>query len=162
MWLFNLLRNIVLSGFFWGTLVVLWAVVSVYFSMSLWDWLRSGSTSMESGVLTMESHATTIRNVGLVAGGGVALLFAFWRSVVSERRSETERRQADTAQQGLLNERYQKGVEMLGSEILTVRLGGIYALQRLAEENPRLYHTQVVRSLWPSYAILLNRESTKA
>ena len=54
-------------------------------------------------------------------------------------------RQADTAQQGLLHERYQTGSEMLGSELLSVRLGGIYALQRLAEEYPDQYHTQIMR-----------------
>ena len=53
-------------------------------------------------------------------------------------------RQADTSQQGLLNERYQRGAEMLGSEVLPVRLGGIYALRRLAEEHPEQYHVLVI------------------
>ena len=53
------------------------------------------------------------------------MLLAVWRSIVAER-------QADTAQQSLLNERYQKGAEMLGNEVLSVRMGGIYALGRLA------------------------------
>ena len=34
---------------------------------------------------------------------------------------------------------------MLGSESLSVRLGGIYALQRLAEEYPEEYHVQIMR-----------------
>ena len=34
---------------------------------------------------------------------------------------------------------------MLGSEVLSVRLGGIYALQRLAEEWPEQYHIQIMR-----------------
>ena len=33
---------------------------------------------------------------------------------------------------------------MLGSEVLAVRLGGIYALQRLAEEWPDQYHIQIM------------------
>ena len=36
---------------------------------------------------------------------------------------------------------------MLGSEVLAERLGGIYALQRLAEEYPEQYHMQVIRLL---------------
>ena len=44
-----------------------------------------------------------------------------------------------------MNERYQKGAEMLGSEVLSVRLGGIYALQRLAEEHPGQYHLQIMQ-----------------
>ncbi|MDE0363360.1 MAG: pentapeptide repeat-containing protein [Rhodospirillaceae bacterium] len=84
----------------------------------------------------------------------VALIFAVWRGVVAhrqsvtaERQAETALRQSETAQQGLLNERYQKGGEMLGSEVLSVRLGGIYGLQRLAEEHPEQYHILVMRLL---------------
>ena len=73
-----------------------------------------------------------------MVAGVIALLFAYWRSRVAER-------QANTAQQGLLNDRYQKGAEMLGNEVLAVRLGGIYALQRLAEEHPEQYHVQIMR-----------------
>ena len=34
---------------------------------------------------------------------------------------------------------------MLGSDVLSVRLGGIYALRRLAEEYPDVYHVQVMQ-----------------
>ncbi len=34
---------------------------------------------------------------------------------------------------------------MLGSNVLAVRLGGIYALQRLAEEHPEQYHLQIMQ-----------------
>ena len=85
-----------------------------------------------------DSLSTTIRNVGLVVGGVVAVLLAMWRSRVAER-------QAATAQQGLLNERYQRGAEMLGSGVLSVRLGGIYALQRLAAEHSEQYHIQIMQ-----------------
>lgn len=78
-----------------------------------------------------ESGSTIIRNVGLLIGGLSAIVLAVWRNVISQR--------------GLLNERYQKGAEMLGSDVLSVRLGGIYALQRLAEDHPRQYHVQVIR-----------------
>ena len=128
------------SGVFWGTLVLLWVGASVAFSIFWWDWLRQGAS-------TPESHGTTIRNAALIGGGGVALLFAFWRSVVAERRSKTEEQQARIAQQGLLNGRYQKGVEMLGSNVLSVRLGGIYELRRLAEEHPKQFHIQVMDTL---------------
>ena len=91
-----------------------------------WEWLSGG-----------ESGSTTIRNVALVLAGVVALPLAIWRSKVADR-------QAKTAEQGLLNERYQKGAEMLGSAVLAVRLAGIYALQNLAGEHPEDYHPQVM------------------
>lgn len=89
---------------------------------------------------SQDSLSTTVRNMGLVVGGITAIILAVWRSRVAER-------QVATAQQNLLNERYQKGAEMLGSEILSVRLGGIYALARLAEEHPEGYHIQIMELL---------------
>ena len=87
-----------------------------------------------------DSASTTIRNFGLLIGGVIAVILAVWRSMVAER-------QADTAQQSLLNERYQKGAEMLGSQVLEVRLGGIYALQSLAAGHPKEYHIRIMRLL---------------
>ena len=83
---------------------------------------------------------TTIRDVGLVIGGITATLLAVWRSTIAGQ-------QADTAQQGLRNERYQKGAEMLASEIPSVRLAGIYALASLARDHPEQYHTQIIELL---------------
>ena len=82
-----------------------------------------------------DSLSTTIRNLGLVVGGIEAILLAAWRSFVAQRQAVAAQRQADTSQQGLLNEHYQRGAEMLGSEVLPVRLGGIYDLERLAEST---------------------------
>ncbi len=114
------------------TVVVIAVVVAI--SIVFWDWLSFG-----------ESGSTTIRNVGLVLAALVALPLAVWRSKVAERQASAAQRQADTAQQNLLNERYQRGAEMLGSDVLAVRLGGIYALQRLAQEHPKQYHVQIMR-----------------
>ena len=36
---------------------------------------------------------------------------------------------------------------MLGDQVLTVRFGGVYALDRLAEEWPDLYHIQIMKTL---------------
>ena len=111
-------RPIITSGF------VLLAVASVMVAFVFWDWLGSNSA--------------TLRNVVLVAAAVAALPLALWRSRIAER-------QVNTAQRGLLNERCQKGAEMLGSAVLSVRLGGIYALQSLAEEHPGQYHVRVMR-----------------
>ena len=104
-----------------------------WLSTTFWEGLRGGPGSVESG-------STTIRNLGLIIAGVIALPLAIWRSIVAQR-------QASTAQQSLLNERYQQGAEMLGSDVLAVRLSGIYALQRLTEEHPEQYHIQIMRLL---------------
>ncbi len=110
----------------WGVFVLIAVTV---LSIIFWCWLSDG-----------ESGSTTIRNLGLVVAAIIGLPLAVWRSIVAAR-------QATTAQRGLLNERYQKGEEMLGSEGFSVRLGGIYALARLAREHPGDYHTQIMSLL---------------
>ena len=111
-----------------AVLIVIVLLISVPPSVIYWKDLRGAQDSI----------STTVRNLALVIGGVIAAILAVWRSRVAER-------QAATAQQGLLNERYQKGAEMLGSEALSVRIGGIYGLQRLAEDHPEQYHVQVMR-----------------
>ena len=124
------LRHPVRSAWFWITVWVVAAPIGAcVISIMYWDWL-----SIE------ESNGSTIRNVVLTVAAVIALPLALWRSIVAEKK-------AATAQRGLLNERYQKGAEMLGSTVLSVRLGGIYALARLAHENSGDYHTQIMRLL---------------
>ena len=118
------------DGFWWMVVMVGVLIISGYLSWRYWEDLSDNE----------ESLSTTIRNVGLVVAGVEALLLAAWRSTVAGR-------QAHTAQQGLLNERYQKGAEMMDSSALSVRLGGIYVLRRLAEDHPEQYHIQVMELL---------------
>ena len=125
---------------------VMVVAAGVGFTVWQWEWLHGSSPE--------NTASTTMRNMGLLVAGGLAIVFAAWRGWVAERQSATARRQAETSQEqadtayrGLLNERYQRGAEMLGSEVLTVRMAGIYALQRLAEEHPEQYHIQVMQLL---------------
>jgi hypothetical protein len=46
-------------------------------------------------------------------------------------------------QQGQITDRYTKAIEQLGSDKLDVRLGGIYALERIAADSPRDHPTVV-------------------
>ena len=127
-------------------LVVCGVVLSLVFCdwpETFWDWFTNG-----------ESGSSTIRNLGLVLAGIIALPLAIWRGVVADRQASAAQRQAETAleqaniaQRSLLNERYQQGAEMLGNNVLSVRLGGIYGLRRLAQEHPEEYHVQIMELL---------------
>ena len=134
------MRNWLKSSPFWfgmaGLLVLLVGGTATWW---WWDFLHSSSPGTTA--------STTLRNMGLLVGGGLAAVFAIWRGWVAEQQSITARRQADIANQILLNERYQRGAEMIGSPALSVRMAGIYALQRLAEESPKQHEDQIVRLL---------------
>ena len=121
----------------------------------LWSpWLRVGASVTESNI-------DTLRSVGLLIGGVLALVFGIWRAWVAERQVaaaqgqlataqgqlEAAQAQVTIAQQSSLNDTYQRSAEMLGSGVLAVRLGGIYALQSLAAEHRETYHIQVMRLL---------------
>ena len=106
-------------------LITVAIVIAIALSWMSWDELKR----LWDAFRGQDSHSTTTRNIGLLVAGIVALLIAVWRSKVAER--------------SLLNERYQRGAEMLGSEVLSVRLGGILALQRLSADDPKRYHLQV-------------------
>ena len=144
------------DGFWWIAGIVIVLLIGGILSWCFWEDLNDGKDSL----------STMIRNLGLVIGGVIAVLLAVWRSRIGERqadaaqqqaeitRSQVEiaqsqieiaRSQAQTAQQSLLNERYQRGAEMLGSSVLAVRIGGIYALARLAKDHPEQYHVQTMK-----------------
>ena len=92
-----------------------------------------------------KSLIEVLRNFFLAVGVPLGLGLAVWRSLVAQKQAKISHRQAETSYNGLLNERYQKGAEMLGSKVPSTRLAGIYALRRLAEEHRKQYHVQILR-----------------
>jgi len=126
------------SRFWIGVGISALGVVSIALVISFWDSLTSGSSETIS-------RSETIRNLALIIGGFLAFVFALWRARVAGYQADAARGQVETARQGLLNERYQRGAEMLGSGVLAVRLGGIYALQQLASQHAETYHVQIMR-----------------
>ena len=123
-------------GSMWLVTPVLVLSVEIVLAFVFWDWLNDN-----------ESASTTIRNIGLVIAGSVAFPLAIWRGIVADRQASAAQQQSDSARQSLLNERYQQGAGMLGNEVLSVRLGGIYTLRHLADEHPEQYHVQAMRLL---------------
>jgi len=117
------------DGRWWIALVAATVAAGVGLSWRFWEILHNDTDSL----------STTISNLSFVLGGIVAIELALWRSLVGERQTAVAQRQAETAQRDMLNQQLQKGAEMLGSGVLSVRLGGIYALRHLAVEHPEQY-----------------------
>ena len=135
------------AGWYMAGLIVVLLVVTGFLVWRFWDWLRMGEGGYESGT-------ATVRNLGLLVTAIIALPLGIWRSFVAHRQSQT-------AQQGLLNERYQKGAEMLGNEFLPIRLGGIHVLASLAAEYPYQYHVQIMR-LFCAFVRFPTHKATRA
>lgn len=86
--------------------------------------------------------------------GGTILFFGLiftWRNIRATERNikntqETTLRNLEIAQEGQVTQRFSKAIEQLGSDRLEIRLGGIYALERIAKESEK--------DLWPIVEIL--------
>jgi hypothetical protein len=70
-------------------------------------------------------------------GGAVVLagVYITWRQLQHNIHSSREQRHLE--REGQVTERFTRAVEQLGSEKLAIRLGGIYALDRIGAESPR-------------------------
>jgi hypothetical protein len=105
-------------------------------------------------LFTVAGHSASLRieaiKVGLSVGAGIAagiaLLLAFRRQWLNERAQahaeNTARDNIYDATQRRITELYAKAVEQLGHDKAPVRLGGLYSLERLAQDQPE--HRQAV------------------
>ena len=74
------------------------------------------------------------RGIVLQALGGIAVFLTLYFSLRNVAISEVN---AKTALEGQITDRFTKAIEKLGSEKLEMRLGGIYALERIAHDSER-------------------------
>jgi Pentapeptide repeats (8 copies) len=92
---------------------------------------------LEKDLITAENNARV--TIAQIIGGLVVLLglYATFRNI------EIARENLRVAEVGKLTERFSKAVEMLGSDKLNVRLGGIYALERIARDSLKDHWTVI-------------------
>jgi uncharacterized protein YjbI with pentapeptide repeats len=90
-----------------------------------------GGLDAENARLKAVTDTRTALLAGLI---GVGALLTFWlNSRVYRITSET----LAVTKQGQITERYAKAIEQLGSQTLDVRLGSIYALERITHDSRR-------------------------
>ena len=91
----------------------------------------------------------TVTAAAIGVGGSVIVALAgFWANVRNTNKaSELTLRALELTAQGQVTDRYTKAIEQLDSQKgLDVRIGGIYALERMARESPS-YHPTVIEVL---------------
>ena len=106
---------------------VVYVLAAVGVSFCFWDDFSEGEPSVSA----------TIRNLVLIWGAPLATGLAVWRSMVAQK-------QAEIAQRGLLSARYQRAVEMLGHDLIPIRIGGVHALHNLSLDYPDEYQEEVM------------------
>lgn len=130
-----------------GDWYVLLLVVLVVVGLAVLLWLPgalvgggSFATSGERIVAENGIRAT----IAQIMGGGALIggLFLTARNVrVAQDNVRVSQENVRVAEEGKVTDRYAKAIEQLGSDTLTVRLGGIYALERISKDSPKDYNT---------------------
>ena len=128
------------SGIRWlaGIAAVVLAVAIVWaLFVPLADWLaRHDVGSAKPALLQTARDAARGRLLTLGAG-----LFAAGALVFTALNFTLSRRTFELTEQGQVTDRYTKAIEQLGSDKLDVRIGGIYALERIARDSARDHPT---------------------
>ena len=109
-------------------------IIVTILTMLAWDWFQAGRSS--SGGLEITLSVIGAGSLGALVTWG----FTLWRTRLTQR-------QIDLTSQNSRYARYQRGIEMLGSPELFVRVGGIYALRTLMKEDPEELHIPTVELL---------------
>jgi uncharacterized protein YjbI with pentapeptide repeats len=109
--------------------ILVWLVVP--------PWLYRHTGTGKEAKLKAITDTRTALLAGLI---GVGALLAFW---LSNRVYRIMARTLEVTEQGQITERYTKAIEQLGQAELAMRLGGIYALERIAKDSERDHPTVV-------------------
>jgi uncharacterized protein YjbI with pentapeptide repeats len=100
--------------------------------------------------LQNDARTTLLQGLGALllltgAGIGAAVTLRQVRATRDQIRetATASRNQLKLSEQGLVTDRYTRAVEQLGHDKAPVRLGALYSLEHLAQDNPQYRHTVV-------------------
>ena len=99
-----------------------------------------GNVTGPPRVLRLQQARDAARGRLLTLGAG---LFAAGALVFTARNLTLYRHTNELTEQGQVTDRYTKAIEQLGSDKLDVRIGGIYALERVARDSARDHPTAI-------------------
>ena len=80
-----------------------------------------------------EAENEARKTIAQIVGGLVVL----WVAALTLRRVKAAERTVEVSQEGQITERFTRAIDQLGSKSLEGRLGGIYALERIARDSRR-------------------------
>lgn len=105
------------------------------------DWLATHDVGRVAGslrTLRLQTARDDARGRLLTFGAG---LFAAGALIFTARNFTLSRRTFQLTEQGQVTDRYTKAIEQLGSGKIDIRIGGVYALERIAHDSARDHPT---------------------
>jgi uncharacterized protein YjbI with pentapeptide repeats len=129
------------------------AAILVLTALYLFWWGPEAELDSRQACLDLRDYLTLkngIRTTGGQAIGGVAVLiglFFAWRNLrVTQDNLTVAQDNLNLSAEGQITDRFTRAIDQLGSAKLEIRLGGIYALERIATDSRRDY-LQIVEIL---------------
>src|SRR4028118_2289012 len=99
----------------------------------------------------IKSVIEAIKIIATVFGGIAILLNVYYgakrakalekNAIAATQNAIAATKNAELAEQGQITERFTKAIDQLGSDNISIRLGGIYALERIAKDSERDHWT---------------------
>ena len=113
----------------------------------LWLWVRpiwQDIPLIPEAEARISSQIELIKTLATIfLGGGVlGTLYLTWRRVNAAERT------IEVAREGQITERFTRAIDQLGSDKVSIRLGGIYALERIARDSAEDH--------WPVMQVLMD------
>jgi hypothetical protein len=137
--------------FLGGVLLLILCFAFIYGMPKLYFHYLEPTASFVSDKERIETE-DQLRRTALQILGGMVVAFGLYltyrRIKATEEQVKTQgqqveafRRQVAVAEDGQITERFTRAVEQLGNESIHIRLGGIYALERLANDSDKDHGT---------------------
>jgi hypothetical protein len=125
----------------WWMLVAALAVLAAIWITTVW--LMGETIHVAPASDRAKARIEAVRT-GLTAGAGIGAAVALLLSFRRQHHEEVSSANIDfDATEKRITELYTKAVEQVGSDNMVIRLGGLYALERLAQNHPQQRQTIV-------------------
>ncbi len=129
----NILLGLVVS---FGILFVFALAWPALQSALQWYWgTPRGDLSVTDRKDLVQGLASVAQALAVFLAGVVGLVGLYFTSRNLRQTREHTDRQLQQAEQGQITDRFTSAIEQLGSDKLEIRLGGIYALERIAGDS---------------------------
>lgn len=142
-WVSRILRTCGIHDWLWAVLIFL----VIFFLFLLWkvpEWQIASlkKTSEPEKLVTLKNELR--KTLAQIMGGLLILisLYGTWKTLeISKQTAEdnlkVSHQNLKISQEGQITERFTRAVEHLGNAKLEIRLGGIYALERISKDSPK-------------------------
>jgi uncharacterized protein YjbI with pentapeptide repeats len=147
--------------------VIIWLVPKAYVKS-----LRTKSANDDQSEFDREKERLKLeddsrKTIAQIVGGAIilgGLIFTYNTYRLNVEQMKISIKQQEINQEGQITDRFTKAVSQIGSEDMEVRLGGLYALERIGKDSPKDFKTimEIISSYIREKSPYVRAQSQKA